>query len=95
MATTPPNPFYPQEVQKYLDRKDAAEVTKSRRAEELADEDNNPAVGPSSPAEQARDMRGRARRVDMTYSIRRCTCGRTTRVLSLSVKLLPAMGRRR
>ena len=56
MATTPPNPFDPQEVQKYLDRKDAAEVAKSRHAEELADEDNSPAVESSSPAEQARVM---------------------------------------
>lgn len=57
MATTPPNPFDPQEVQKYLDRKDAAEVSKSRRAEELSDEDNSPAVGSdSSPTEQARVM---------------------------------------
>lgn len=51
MATTPPNPFDPQEVQKYLDRKAAAEVTKSRRAEALAEEDNDPAVGASNPAE--------------------------------------------
>lgn len=50
MATTPPNPFDPQEVQKYLDRKNPAEVTKSRRAEELADDTSSPAVGSSSPA---------------------------------------------
>lgn len=50
MATTPPNPFDPQEVQKYLDRKDAAEAAKSRRAEELADEDSSPAVRSTNPA---------------------------------------------
>lgn len=37
MANTPPNPFDPQEVQKYLDNKAAAEVEKTRRAEALAD----------------------------------------------------------
>lgn len=51
MAATPPNPFDPQEVQKYLDRKAADEVTKSRRAEALAEADNDPAVESSNPAE--------------------------------------------
>lgn len=48
MAITPPNPFDPQEVQKYLDTKAAAEVEKTRRAEALADK--TPAVGDSDPA---------------------------------------------
>lgn len=51
MATTPPNPFDPQEVQKHLDRKAVAEVTKSRRAEALAEEGGDPASGSSNPAE--------------------------------------------
>lgn len=42
MATVPPNPFEPAEVQKYLDKKAAAEVEKTRRAEALADK--TPAV---------------------------------------------------
>lgn len=48
MATTPPNPFDPQEVQKYLDDKAAAEVEKTRRAEALAD--NRPAEGNNDAA---------------------------------------------
>lgn len=48
MATTPPNPFDPQEVQKYLDNKAAAEVEKTRRAEALADKP--PAVGNNDAA---------------------------------------------
>lgn len=51
MAATPPNPFDPQEVQKYLDRQAAAEVTKSRRAEALAAHNTSPAVESSNPAE--------------------------------------------
>ena len=48
MATTPPNPFDPQEGQKYLDDKAAAEVEKTRRAEALAD--NRPAEGNNDAA---------------------------------------------
>lgn len=48
MATVPPNPFEPAEVQKYLDNKAAAEVEKTRRAEALADK--TPAVE-EKPAE--------------------------------------------
>lgn len=49
MSPTPPNPFDPAEVQKYLDAKNAAEVEKNRRAEALADK--KPAEGETSPAE--------------------------------------------
>lgn len=49
MSPTPPNPFDPAEVQKYLDTKAAAEVEKNRRAEALADK--KPAEGETSPAE--------------------------------------------
>lgn len=47
MATVPPNPFEPAEVQKYLDNKAAAEVEKTRRAEALADK--APAVEEKKP----------------------------------------------
>ena len=71
MATMPPNPFDPQEVQKYLDNKAAAEVEKTRRAEAQAQQDtaegdnyppaasvmgNADLVGADSPAAEAVTM---------------------------------------
>lgn len=53
MATTPPNPFDPQEVQKYLARKDSA-VGSTNPAPAAAaaptEDDSSPAVGSTNPA---------------------------------------------
>lgn len=50
MTTTPPNPFDPREVQKYLDAKASAVGSVPSPAEAPTDEDNSPAVGASTPA---------------------------------------------